>query len=143
MNLANLGKMSGKLRAVHQARWRDEVQRIRDIGMLQSFKDLVEFVEKRADAVNDPIFGRIGETSRSTNLSGNPPSRSDGKVTTLAMQLSLPGQKGPPDTCFPVKCMNWEASQKLADCDKFKNMTVRQRQIFVRGRGLCLNYLRN
>ena len=42
----------------------------------------------------------------------------------------------------PLKCMNCEASHKLADCDKFKNMTVRQRRIFVRGRGLCLNCLK-
>ena len=40
------------------------------------------------------------------------------------------------------KCMNCEASRKLADCDKFNNMTVRQRRIFVRGRGLCLNCLK-
>ena len=57
MNLSNLRRMSSKLPTVHQARWRDEVQRIRERGMLPSFKDLVEFIEKRADAVNDPIFG--------------------------------------------------------------------------------------
>ena len=89
--------------------------------MLPSFKDLVEFVEKGADAVNDPIFGRICETSRATNESGrrnskvSPPSRTDGKVTTLATQLTIPGQKGPQDTGCPVKCMNCEASHKLAD----------------------------
>jgi len=100
MNLSNLGRMSRKLPTVHQARWRDEVQRIRERGMLPSFKDLVEFVEKHADAVNNPIFGRIGETSRAANVSGKrnsevpPPGRTDGKVTTLAMQLSLPGQNG-------------------------------------------------
>ena len=70
MNLSNLGKMSSKLPTVHKARWRDEVQRIRERGMLPSFKDLVEFIEKRADAVNDPIFGRIGETSQATKVSG-------------------------------------------------------------------------
>ena len=49
MNLSNSGKMSRKLPTVHQARWRDKVQRIRERGLLPSFKDLVEFVEKRAD----------------------------------------------------------------------------------------------
>jgi len=148
MNLTNLGKMSGKLPTVHQARWRDEAQRIRERGMLPSFEDLVEFIEKRADAVNDPIFGRIGETSRATNVPGrrnlkaHPPSRTDGKVTTLATQLSLPVPKGPQDTSFPLKCINCEASHKLADCGKFKNMTLRQRRIFVRVRGLCFNCLR-
>jgi len=38
--------------------------------MLPNFKDLVEFIEKRAVAVNDPIFGRVGEISRATNVSG-------------------------------------------------------------------------
>ena len=34
MNLTNLGKMSRKLPTTHQARWRDEAQRIRERGML-------------------------------------------------------------------------------------------------------------
>ena len=99
----------------------------------------MELIEKRADAVNDPIFGRIGETSRATNVSGKrnskvlPSSRTDGRITTLATQLSLPGRKGPRGKGHPVKCMNCETSHKLADCDKFKNMTVRQRGIFVPG----------
>ena len=148
MNLSNLGKMSSKLPTVHQARWRNEMQRIRERGMLPSFKNLVEFKEKRADAVNDPIFGRIGETSRATNVFGKrnskvpPSSKTDGRVTTLATQLSLPGRNGARGSGHPVKCMNCEASHKLADCAKFKNMTVRQRRIFVRGRGLCLNCLK-
>ena len=70
MNLSNLGKMPRRLPTVHQARWRDEAQRIRERGMLPNSKDLVELVEKRADAVNDPIFGRIGETSRARKVSG-------------------------------------------------------------------------
>ena len=134
MNLSGLGKMSSKLPTVHQARWRDEVQWIRERGMLLSFKDLEEFIEKRADAVNGPIFERIGEKSRTTNVSGKrsskgpPPSRTDGRVTTLATQLSLPAH--------PVRCMNCEASHRLADYDKFKSMTVGQRRIFVRSRKL-------
>ena len=70
MNLSNLGKISSKLPTVHQARRRDEVQRIREQGMLPSFNDPVEFIKKLADAVNNSIFGRIGETSRATNVSG-------------------------------------------------------------------------
>ena len=141
MNLFNLGKMSSKLPISHQATCRDEVQRIRVRGMLPSFKDLVEFKEKRAGAVNDPIFGRIGETSRAPYISGKrnsklpPPSRSYGRVTTLATHLSLPSRNGQRGTGHPVKCMNCNASHKLADCDKIKNMTMRQGRIFVRGRG--------
>ena len=29
-----------------------------------SLKDLVEFIERRAYAANDPVFGRAGETSK-------------------------------------------------------------------------------
>ena len=62
MILTNLGKMAGKLTTVHQTRWRDEARRICERGKLPSFKDLMEFIEKCADAVNDPIFGQVGET---------------------------------------------------------------------------------
>ncbi|KAL9975992.1 hypothetical protein ACROYT_G013221 [Oculina patagonica] len=150
MNLTNLGKMAGKLPTAHQAKWRDEAQRIRERGTLPSFKDLLEFIEKRADAINDPIFGRIGETSRAPIKPGrkNPkvPSApgAEGKVTTLATQLTSgsPQQKDPRNTGRSAKCMNYQESHYLEDCGKFKKLTLRQRKIFVRGRGLCLNCLR-
>ena len=98
MNLSNLGKMSSKLPSVHQARWRDEVQRIRERGMLPSFKDLMEFIEKRADAIQSlDELAKQAKPQRylAREISKVPPSsRSDGRVTTLAMQLSLPGWNG-------------------------------------------------
>ena len=109
--------MSSTLPTVHQARWIDAGQRIRERGMLPSFKDLVEFIEKWADVVNDPSLGLIGETSKATNAAGKrnskvlPFSRSDGRVTTQSTQLSLPGWNGPRGTGHPFKCRNCEASQ--------------------------------
>ena len=44
MNLSSLGKMFSGLPTVLQARLRDEVQRMRERGILPSFKDLVEFM---------------------------------------------------------------------------------------------------
>ena len=56
MNMTNLAKMSGRLPVALQVKWRDEAQRIRERGRFPSLKELVEFIERRAEAANDPIF---------------------------------------------------------------------------------------
>ena len=64
MNMTNLAKMSGRLPVVLQVKWRDEAQRIREKGRCSSLKELVEFIEGRAEAANDPTFGKVGEVNR-------------------------------------------------------------------------------
>ena len=62
MNMTNLAKMSSKLPIPLQAKWRDEAQRIRAKGQSPSVHELVQFIERQADEVNDQVFGKIGET---------------------------------------------------------------------------------
>ena len=65
MNMTNLAKKSGRLPIALQVKWRDEAQRIREKGRFPSLEELVEFIDRRAEAANDPIFGKVGEVSRS------------------------------------------------------------------------------
>ena len=60
MNMTNLAKMSRRLPVALQVKWRDEAQRIRERGRCASLKELVEFIERWAEAANDPIFGKVG-----------------------------------------------------------------------------------
>jgi hypothetical protein len=57
MNMANIAQMSRKLAITHQVKWRENVQRIREQKRDPSLLDLVEFIERPAEVVNDPIFG--------------------------------------------------------------------------------------
>ena len=96
MNMTRIGKMcGGSLPIAYHIKWRDEVQRIRAKGRLPTVKDLVEFIEKREDAANDPIFSRIGETNKTTKYPNidNRRSMTSGatavgaKITTLTTQV--------------------------------------------------------
>jgi hypothetical protein len=64
MNMTNIAQMSRKLAITHQVKWRENVQRIREQKRNPNLLDLVEFIERRAEVVNDPIFGRVGEAQR-------------------------------------------------------------------------------
>ena len=62
MNMTNLAKVSGRLPVALQVKWRDGALRIRESRGFPNLKDLVEFIERRAEAANDPVFGKVGET---------------------------------------------------------------------------------
>ena len=64
MNMTNLSKLSARLPIGHQIKWRDEAQRIRERGESPTFEKLVQFVQRRADAINDPVVGAISETRK-------------------------------------------------------------------------------
>ena len=64
MNMSNLTKMTGKLLVVLQIKWRDEALRIRERKGFPTLEDLVMFIARRAEAANDPVFGRVGETKQ-------------------------------------------------------------------------------
>ena len=99
MNMTNLAKMS------LQVKWRDEALRIRESRGFLNLKDLVDFIERQAEAANDPVFGRVGETSKCRRkyprgghqtLPPVPSGAVDSKVITMATQVGLSGSKNPP-----------------------------------------------
>ena len=99
MNMSNLAKMSGKLPVVLQIKWRDEALRIRESKGFLTLEDLVMFIERRAEAANDPAFGRVGETKQffqkrnpRTSRQPLPPSLNvvtGPKTTKMAVQVEI------------------------------------------------------
>ena len=64
MNMSNLGKMSGKLLVMLQIKWRDKALRIRERKGFPTLEDLMVFIERRAEAANDPVFRRVKDTKQ-------------------------------------------------------------------------------
>ena len=158
MNMTNLAKMSERLLVALQVKWRDKAQRIREKRRCPSLKELVEFIGRRAIAANDPIFGKVCEVNRQTK--GNtraPPSEptagGGSRVTTFATQLgshiqesqNTQGRGSNVSTLrgsLPAgKCCSCEASHKIEHSPDFTSKSARQRMIFARYKGLCLNCL--
>ena len=102
MNMSYLAKMSGKLPVVLQIKWREEALRIRERKGFPTLEDLVMFIERRAEAANDPVFGRVGETKqlfqrRNPRASRQPLPPSLNEVTRR-MTMTMAVQVGPSDT---------------------------------------------
>ena len=160
MNMTNLAKMSGKLPIALQVKWRDEAFRIRESRGFPNLKDLVDFIEWRAEAANDPVFGRIGETSKSRKkyprggcqtLHPVPSGIVDSKVMTMATQVGLSGSENPPTSNKHPnrttqkgdggKCYSCDSAHRIERCPDFISKSVRERMILARYEGLCLNCL--
>ena len=139
-----------------QIKWRDEALRIRERKGFSTLADLVMFIERRAEAANDPVFGRVGETKqffqrRNPTASRQllPPSLNvvtGPKTTTMAMQVGpsdpAKSDKESNPTTLEVKCYGCESTHKIEQCPDFLNKSIRQRIVFARYKGLCLNCLR-
>ena len=147
--------MSGKLPVVLQIKWRDEALRIRERKGFLTLEDLVMFIERRAEAANDPVFGRVGETKqffqrRNPTASRQllPPSLNvvtGPKTTTMAVQVGpsdpAKSDKESNSITLKVKCYGCESTHKIEHCPDFLNKSIRQRIVFARYKRLCLNCL--
>ena len=157
MNMSNLAKMSGKVLVVLQIKWRElEKERIRERNGFPTLEDLVMLLERRAEAANDPVFGRVGETKqffqRRNPRAGRqpwPPSLNEvtgPKTTTMAVQVGpsdpVKSDKESNSTTLKVRCFGCESTHKIEHCPDFINKSIRQGIVFARYKGLCLNCLR-
>ena len=152
-NMTNLAKMSGKLPVGLQLKWRDEALRIRESRGFPDLKDLVEFIERRAEAANDPVFGRVGETSKSVRkyprggggrqtLPPVPNVAVNSKVMTMATQAGLTGSENPPTSNKDQnatmqkghggKCYSRDSAHRIERCPNFISKSVRERMILAR-----------
>ena len=121
----------------------------------------MDFIERQAEAANDPVFGRVGETSKSgrrypkgghQTLPRVPSGAVDSKVMTMATQVGLSGSENSPTSSKlpnPTtqkgaggKCYSCDSAHRLKRCPDFIRKSVRERIILARYKGLCLNCLR-
>ena len=163
MNMTNLAKMSSKLPISLQAKWRDEAQRIRAKGQPPSVRELVQFIERQADAANDPVFARIGESHKNypklhskvhVPVRKGPSTQvtlsSGSKVVTLTTQVesksagqhATPSSKIDDSSESSIKCYICGLSHAIERCPEFTDKSVRQRSVLVRQKGHCMNCLR-
>ena len=159
MNMSNLAKMSGKLPVALQVKWRDEALRIRESRGFPNLKDLGDCIERRAEAANDPVFGRVGEMRKSgrrypkggrQTLPPVPSEAVDSKVMSMATQVGHSGSENPPTSSklpnpttqkgVGGKCYSCDSVHRIERCPDFFSKSVRER---IRYKGLCLNCLRN
>ena len=149
INMTNLAKMSGTLPIALQ--WRDEALRIRERRAFLNLKDLVDFIERRAEAAYDPVFGRVGETSNSGRKYPRGDRQTlppiwrvavDSKVITMATQVGLKESENPPTSnkhpnpttkkSVGGKCYSCGSAHRIERCPDFINTSVRE-SIILRG----------
>ena len=109
-------------------------------------------LERRAEAANDPVFGRVGETKqffqRINSRASRQPLPPSLNVVTGPKTKTMAVQVGPSDpaksdkeSTLKVKCYGCESTHKIEHCPDFLNKSIRQRIVFARYKGLCLNCL--
>jgi hypothetical protein len=146
MNMANLAKMARKLPVPLQYKWRDQAQKIRDFGGTPKLQDLVKFIERSADAANDPIFGKVGETKRDMPKSSSlvVPGPTKERRRNFSTQVhAAPAKKDPvvPAPARKRECYECKGNHLLRDCSDFKKGDYKHRSSIARLNGLCFNCL--
>ena len=113
----------------------------------------MEFIEWRAEAANHPVFGRVGEMSKSVRkyprgAGGRqtfPPVPSvavNSKVMTMATQVGLSGSENPPTSNADQnptmqkgvgrKCYSCDSVHRIERCPNFIGKSVREGMISAR-----------
>ncbi|CAB4034841.1 Hypothetical predicted protein, partial [Paramuricea clavata] len=130
----NLKKIINRLPFGMRLKWRDTVDRIIEKeGRDVTIEDVTEFVTAKARAATHPIFGKIVNENKGKQ-EDNKGKRQFG---SRASGFSTQGELGKPNksTC-PCNANHW-----LSCCDKFRKMSLEERNKYVRDNKLCLNCL--
>ena len=130
-------------------KWRDEALRKRESRGFPNLKDLVDFIEQRAEAANDLVFGRIGETKIipkrwPPNIASCPKWSSEFKGNDNGDTSWTKWEYPNPTTQKGVgkKCYSCDSAHRIERCPDFISKSVRERMIMARYKGLYLNCLR-
>ncbi|XP_064647119.1 uncharacterized protein LOC135499971 [Lineus longissimus] len=143
MNMSNMQKMSRKMPVRLQVKWRDEAQRVkRDTGKLPGVEVLVRFIERAAEAVSDPVFGKIADNRSNSGK----PKTTQGKPTFGGKQdnarpVASTFATSTSTSSSHLKCYDCGDNHRLGDCEVFKAKDLKQRAAFVKTHNLCFNCL--
>ena len=138
-----------------QIKWRDEALRIRERKSFPTLDDLAVFIERRIEAANDPVFGRVVEKKqlfqrRNPRASRQPLSPrfnavAGPKTTTMAVQVgpsdTAKSDKDSNSTTLKVKCYGCESTHKIEHCPDCINKSIWQRIVFSRYKGTLVELL--
>lgn len=113
-----------------QNKWRDHVCRVRQSNESQNvnFEDLVSFVTRQAESMNDPIYSReaLGQTGVTKRERQN--------TSSYATNVSSPVKQ----------CIVCDSNHDLDNCTKFKGMSLAERRDLLKSNRMCYScYGRN
>lgn len=113
-----------------------------------TFEDIAKFLEKRARALNHPVFGNLNSDVKSKGRDNRNRSRNAGTFGTCGKERKNADdniKKASTDEVYRVKtrpkCHLYEGSHWLTRCCDFKRLTAKQRLSFVHKKDVCENCL--
>jgi len=128
VNTSHMLKIVKKLTVGDQNKWRNIVANTRPKS--PNFKQLVEFVEKRSNAANDPVFGIVGYR------------KEDKSHCSSSKHLHVHSTAADIRSSHAItSCAKCKEVHKLMHCTEFVSLDVPRRRAFVKTEKLCFNCL--
>ena len=146
MNTGNLEKMILRLPKWAQAKFREHLKKLEHQGrIMPTFKDVVNFLNDRADVANHPFFSSSSTETKPTN--SKRPNTNDQtspfKFTTLTTEgVKKDSEDSNPEVSKDRKignCPMCGHSHPLYRCEMFKSKPVEERDEFVKKKRICFN----
>lgn len=145
-NPDNMHRIIEKLPFSLKQKWRDVADYITEVRKRDiSIDDIATYVEKRARALNHPIFGKLSSGIR--NDGRRKLSREEGRFNHRATSFGIKSEEdkiGKKEEKRPeLECPLCHENHWLSQCSKFKSKSVEERFKLVRTLRLCDNCLLN
>ena len=130
-------------------KWRNEADKIsEEIEREIRIEDIAEFVEKEARAAAHPVFGDISEPRPKNDSSSKNSNRKSTKgfavqAAPLGVEERSSGKEftSSQESSFRPTCPLCNQKHWLSQCSQFKDMSLDDRQSFVKLKSLCINCL--
>ena len=146
MNTDNLEKMILRLPKWAQAKFREHLKKLEHQGcIMPTFKDVVNFLNDRADVANHPFFSSSSTETKPTN--SKRPNTNDQTSPFKFTTLTTEGAKKDSEDSNPEvgkdrktgNCPMCGRSHPLYRCEMFKSKPVEGRAEFVKMKPICFN----
>ncbi len=137
INTDHIRKVVARLPYYNQSRWRDRASDIlRERGTPPGFQDLTEFLQRRAQSENNPLYGNLGNPVKDNANR----TKKEKPISSFATQYGFERPSGHAYERGTV-CPVCKGDHNLLVCKKFLHMpTVERRKIVLESR-LCFQCL--